>query len=139
MNRLVADHGARLDGASEEAAYFRSRSGIATLWFGMLAAPASWYLHLNVSYALVRWVCETGDVWLLHLTTVVALAVATAALLVAWRSWRRLGEPLLAAGSGTIGRSRFMALGGLAISSFFTLVLIVAWVPSFLIEPCLMQ
>lgn len=139
MSRVAPDPEGQLDGPTEEAAYFDSPRGIAALWFGVMAGPVSWYLHLNVSYALVRKICETGDVWLLHLTTLVTLTPALAGVFVAWRCWRRLGEPGVAAGAGTLGRSRFMALGGLGLSGFFTLVLLVAWIPDFLIEACALQ
>lgn len=119
-----------------ELAYFDSPRGIIALWFGFLGGPAAWYLHLNISYSLVRLICETGDTVLLHLTTFVTLAVALGALLVAVRSWRRLEQPRLTTGSGTAGRSRFLALGGIALSAFFALTLITAWIPDFLIEPC---
>lgn len=139
MKRLASER----EGEGREAhvpdEYFESRRGIAALWFGMFAGPASWYIHLNASYALVRKICETGDVWLLHLTTLVTLLPALAGLVVAWRSWRRLGEPDSTVGGGALGRSRFMALGGIALSGFFVLVLLVAWIPDFVIQPCGLQ
>lgn len=103
MKRLASER----EGEGREAhvpdEYFESRRGIAALWFGMFAGPASWYIHLNASYALVRKICETGDVWLLHLTTLVTLLPALAGLVVAWRSWRRLGEPDSTVGGGGTG------------------------------------
>ncbi len=139
MSRLASDPQSRSDPMTEEAAYFDSWRGITALWFGMLAGPVSWFLHLNVSYALVRKICETGDIWLLHLTTLVTLVPALAGVAVAWLSWRRLREPKVTTGPGTLGRSRFMALGGLGLSGFFALTLLVAWIPDFLIEPCALQ
>ncbi len=117
-------------------AYFDRREGIVTLWFGFLAGPAAWFLHLNISYSLVRLICVRGGFWLLHLTTLVTLVLAAAGVWVAWRSWQRLGEPEVTKGSGTLGRSRFMALGGITLSGFFLLTILVAWIPDFLLDPC---
>lgn len=136
MSRLASDPEGGPAETRRVLDYFDSRRGIAALWFGMLAGPVSWYLHLNVSYALVRKICESGDVWLLHLTTLVTLLPAIAGVIVAWRSWRLLGKPVDAVGGSTSGRSRFMALGGMALSGFFALVLLVAWIPDFVIRPC---
>ena len=124
---------------AHELEFFDTRRGIAVLWFGFVGGPLAWYLHLNISYALVRLICATGDTLLLHLTTLATLALAVAALVVAWLSWRRLRQPEVTTGSGTLGRSRFLAVGGIALSGFFALILIAAWIPDFLIDPCAWQ
>lgn len=117
-------------------AYFDRGSGILALWFGLLAGPAAWFLHLLVSYSLVRYICSSGAGWLLHLTTVGALLLAAAGLWVAWRSWTRIGEPEVTTGPATLGRTRFMALGGLMLNGFFLAIIVLAWVPDFLLHPC---
>lgn len=116
--------------------YFERGAGIAALWFGLLAAPAAWLLHLLISYSLVRLICDTGELWLLHATTIATLSLAAAGVWTAWRSWRRVGEPQDARGSGTLGRSRFLALAGLALSGFFLVVIAMAWLPDFFLSPC---
>lgn len=121
---------------SESRGYFDRDRGIAALWFGFLAGPAAWYLHLNISYSLVRLVCLHGHGWLLHLTTLAMLALAGAGVWVAWRSWDRIGEPEVTSGPGTLGRTRFMALGGIALSGFFLLIILLAWLPDFFLHPC---
>lgn len=131
---------ARLEPVSPaERAHFDTPRGLAALWFGFLGGPLAWYLHLNISYALVRLICQTGDTMLLHLTTFATFLVALAALLMAVRSWRRLQGPESTRGAGTAGRSRFLALGGIALSGFFALILLVAWIPDFVIDPCVWQ
>lgn len=116
--------------------HFDRGRGIAALWFGMLAGPAAWFLHLNVSYALVRYICLNGGRWLLHLTTGVTLVLAAAGVWVAWRSWKRMGEPAVTRGPGTLGRSRFMALGGLGLSAFFLAIILLGWLPGLVLDPC---
>lgn len=116
--------------------YFRSGSGTVALWFGLLAGPAAWFLHLNVSYSLVRFICFHGHGWLLHLTTLATLVLAGLGMWVAWRSWKRIGEPDVTTGPGTLGRTRFMALGGMMLSGFFLGIILLAWIPDLLLHPC---
>lgn len=122
---------------AEAEGYFSHRRGIAALWFGMLAGPAAWFLHLVISYSLVRLICQTGDSWLLHLTTFATLLLAAAGVLVAWRNVRRVGHLRATAADGTMGRSRFMAVSGIALSGFFLIVVLLAWLPDFFLSPCL--
>lgn len=123
--------------SSEPRVYFDEGRGLVELWFGFLAGPAAWFLHLNISYSLVRYICFSGAGWLLHLTTLATLLLAAAGMWVAWRSWKRIGEPDVTSGPGTLGRTRFMALGGLMLSGFFTAIVLLAWIPDFLLHPCM--
>lgn len=116
--------------------YFDEPAGVSALWFGVLAGPAAWLLHLNVSYALVRYVCASGAGWLLHLATLAMVALAAAGGIVALRSWRKVGEPKMTGGGGTLGRTRFMSIGGLALSAFFLFVILMAWLPDLILSPC---
>lgn len=137
--------------------YFDRGAGLSALWFGFLAGPTAWFLHLVISYALVVYVCRTGDVWLLHLATAGTVLLAGAGVLVAMGSWRRLfprSEPnapdvehatMMDQREGlrrsdpadpTIGRARLMALGGIALSGFFLAMILMAWVPDLVLSPC---
>lgn len=124
-------------GGRELAERFYPRRGVVRLWVGFLGGPAAWFFHLMVSYALVRYVCRSGAVWLLHLTTLVALGAAAAAIRLAWTSWRRAGEPVETRGGGVEGRSRFLALAGLLFAAFSALLVAAEGLPNFVLEPCL--
>lgn len=87
---MIASRPSRPSGPVSALAAMRPPGPIA-LWFGVLAPPAAWFLHLAVSYSLVRWVCFTGATWTLHLTTAVTLALAGAGGATAWWSLRELG------------------------------------------------
>lgn len=106
------------------------------LWLGVLAGPAAWFLHLNISYSLVRLVCSSGHGWLLHLTTIATLLLAAAGLWVAWRSWNRVAQPEVTKRPAMLERTRFIALAGIGLSGFFLLVILLAWIPEFLLHPC---
>lgn len=116
--------------------YFEAGRGIVALWFGLLAGPLAWFLHLNVSYSLVRLICLQGGRGLIEIATLTSLLLAAAGVWVALRSWRRIGRPEVTTGSGSFGRSRFMAAGGLGLSGFFFLVILVAWLPGLFLNPC---
>lgn len=123
-----AEHGA--------AERFAGRKGVALLWVGFLGGPAAWFFHLVVSYSLVRYVCFGGSIWLMHLVTGVSLLAGGAVAWLAWRNWRHTGSPLDSGGSGTRGRSRFLALLGVLFAAFSLFLIAVQGIPNFVLEPC---
>ena len=119
--------------------HFGGTGGTIALLAGFFAGPASWFTHLLVVYNLERYACFSGSVWLLHAASVVFLLLAASGGLLSWHSWRRLGEPERTRGAGTLGRSRFLALGGLVLSSFFFWIILMSWMPTFFLDPCTTQ
>jgi hypothetical protein len=106
------------------------------LWAGILAGPLAWGLHLQVSYALTQTACDTGHQWLLHLVSLGALLVVAAGGINALRLWRGLPAVSTNEGEELWTRSRFMALFGMAFSAFFGLVILAAWIPSWMLGAC---
>jgi hypothetical protein len=128
----------------------RHQVSLAALWFGLFAAPVVWSLQLLLLYPAVAHACFPRDrplaVPLLStdplvlLVSIVALAVATAAGLIALRSWRSTRaeqhageEHLLETGEG---RSRFMALGGMLLSGLFLFDIVMNGLPFLMLGPC---
>jgi hypothetical protein len=123
----------------------------AALWFGLFGAPAMWSLQLVTNSAFVSHSCFpksvplatpiTGSLWgVVLLTSIVAAVVAAAAGATAWRSWRRTQEEhhgghetLLEVGEG---RTRFMAVAGLLLSTIFLFGIVMNALPLFLLPPC---
>lgn len=66
----------------------------ATLITAVVAAPALWFLHLIVSYALAPHRCTTGSDWPMHLTTVLAIGGIVAAGALAHRQVRSGGAAM---------------------------------------------
>lgn len=108
--------------------------GLAPLWFGLLGGPVAWTLQLLIDYPLVAHYCfpdaarrivPTIDSLhlLVSIVSLLALAVAIAALLAAIRNWRGSGGEFgserskLTEAAPPPGRVRFMALGGILASS----------------------
>jgi hypothetical protein len=105
-------------------------------WVGLFLAPAAFFVHLQIAYVLVPWACVTrGQVWV-HVSGLVAIALA---LLSAWAGWlahgRSENEQTNDAG-GPVPRTRFMGTVGLCTSAVFALLLIAQWAAGFIISPC---
>lgn len=113
-----------------------SGPGHLALWFGVLAPPAAWFLHLVVSYSLVRYVCRTGSYWTLYLTTAGTAALAVAATLVAWRAHRELRRKRSSGDSPGHGRAAFLALSGIAMGLAFLGAIALQAIPNFILDPC---
>lgn len=126
----------RADAAAGEDAGLSRPWELAALWVGFLGGPAVWFAHLGVSYNLVRYVCLSGDHWLLHLATGIAVAAGAGVLWLAWRNWRRTGRPGHTGQSGEWGRSRFLALAGLLFAGYSLALIAVEAIPTFLLEAC---
>ena len=119
-------------GASEHIDRRRALQGLAS-WTSLLGAPIAWALEQQTSYTLVPFACATGRVWLLHAASVLFIILALGAGLIAWRSWHNPGH---VENQDALRRTRFMAIVGMADSAFFTLLILVQAVPSFIFGPC---
>lgn len=117
--------------------YYAGHRGIATLWLGFLLPPAAWLLHLGVSFSVATALCGSrSGVWILNLLTVAALGVSIAGGWLAWRNWHATGEDTNPDEGGTLARSKFLALAGLASSAFFSLAIGTAQLASWMVGPC---
>lgn len=121
----------------EKAEHFREPRTVAALWFAVLAGPVSWFLGLNLDYALVRIACTEQTMLPLHLVTLATLTLAVAGGRVAWREWRRAGVEWPGEGGSEISRSRFMSALGMQTSAFFSLVIVAQWMTKFFLAPCM--
>jgi hypothetical protein len=117
--------------------YYAGNRGIATLYAGVLLPPTGWFLHLTASFTLATQLCDGRHYWSLHAVLVVALAMAVAGGVLSWRNWRGTGSAFDDDRGGTIGRSNFLAIAGLASASFFGLVILLSEVPNWFLPPCL--
>jgi hypothetical protein len=117
---------------------------LAALWFGLFGAPAVWGVQLMLNCALVAHSCYPGVVprstplfgglgTAVLVASVVALAIAAAAGLTAWRSWRATRYRHVDAEDG---RTRFMARAGMPVSGLFLLGVIMNAIPLFILPPC---
>ena len=130
----------------------RGMVSLTTLWFGIFGAPAAWALELITGYSLIAHYCYPRDVPLntspygaLRVTgmivCIVLVLVGIAALFTSIHSWRetRHGHDaehheLLEVGEG---RVRFMAFGGVLLSTMFLFALIMSALPVFTNSLCM--
>lgn len=114
----------------------KQNSNTVLLWFGVMAGPIAWSLHLLVSYALVQPACEHGLAFLLYLVSLATLAIATLGATIAWKHWRTTNETGGVSLRGIGGRPGFMAFFGLLASLFFLAGIILESVPLLFLGPC---
>ena len=119
----------------------------ASLWYGFAAAPLAWALQGLVGVVLSAETCPAGVAgWQilrqpgvrvgLALITLCLLAVAISAGVTSFRNWQRLsGQREFAHAEGT-GREAFMALGGVLISTVFSLGIVWASIPILMLQIC---
>lgn len=125
------------------------------LWFGLLGAPAAWFVTEFLGYLLAARSCEAGRNGInaygvgnppvvVGVLALLMLAVAVAAAWVAGGTLRRLGARPGAAAAGRLegdraaewGRARFMALAGVLTGVLFALGIVLIGLPPFLVRAC---
>ena len=107
---------------------------LASLWLGLVSGPLAWAALLQTNYVLSYVSCETHRTWMLHAASLTALALVGAGALAAARVWRRT----LTGGVRPMmdGRARAMAVGGIAMSAWFGLVILATEIPVLVLAPC---
>lgn len=106
------------------------------LWYGVFGGVAAWKLQLVTNYALFPYLCWHRLEIVNHLLSLVFFLMALSAALVAFRAWRHMGEATDLGQGGVIGRSRFMAVGGILLSLYLALVILGQWVPNVVLSAC---
>lgn len=102
------------------------------LWFAFGGGAAAWFVRLGLSYLVVPEVCRSGWTFVLHVITLVTLAIAVAASYLGYRSYRDAG------GEGAMAndRKRFLGLASCFLSAFFAGVIVLESAPNLFIDPC---
>jgi hypothetical protein len=86
------------------------------VWYALLAGIGAWTIHLVFFAAYVQYSCnEDGTLWVMHLVTVVTLAMTAAAMGLCWRMLRRADGDESSDEEG--GRAQFIARLGLMIGA----------------------
>lgn len=106
------------------------------LWF---LAIVPWALQLFSSYGLLEWYCENPDSIsgssvrsLMYVITFVCVSIVLLALILSLRLRRQL-PPFK---TTTLSRAKFMANGGILLSSFLTVTILVQGWPALIIPLC---
>jgi MFS family permease len=105
-------------------------------WALLLGPILAAYLQEQLSYAMVSWACTRGLRFLVHLPTLLGLAIIAVCAVLSWRRLVAAGfrEPHDERSSDA--RARFMATASLTMAAFATLLVVAQWLPTIFIHPC---
>jgi hypothetical protein len=123
--------------AADEFAELRTPRHIKREWVAVLVPPLAWMLGLVAKYALVPFVCGSGDTIWLHLVSIVTLLAALGASALSWRLYQRTGEEWPDDRIHTLDRGRFMAAMGMLSGALFGIAIIAQWLTSAFLNPCM--
>ena len=106
------------------------------LWSAVLAGPILWLLSFQAKFSWNPWACASQAKLILFFISLAAFWLTASAGFLAWRQWYALGHQPPADAGATLARSRFMALGGMAFSAGFCIVIVAQVIPDLLFEVC---
>ena len=105
------------------------RTRIALAW---AVPPAAWFVTLEANYLLARWVCATGERWVLSAIALLASAAIVLSALPTAPSATDLGtDP-----EQPMTTRRFLVLAGLLLAAASLLGVAALAVPGFIHRPC---
>ena len=111
-------------------------TGILGLAYGFVAPPLSALMMQVVAYAGVQWACGRNNVVTIQLIPVIFLLLAVVGVWLSWRDWSSVGRTTRAEGATISERTRFLALSGLILSVFSTVLILAMWLPMIVFDPC---
>jgi hypothetical protein len=124
----------RLENEDDRQAAARTGGSLA-MWFALIGGPFAALLNITVNYPAVDRACVNDSSVLLHVLTLVFLAIAVVAGVTAWGIRERIGDRP-SAGGGPLARGRFMATVGILTASVSVFAIILQWIPIFYLGAC---
>ena len=120
-----------------ERARLRRWPGLLSLTLGVVIGPIAVLVNEELIYVTNMWACGTGKQLAMHVVPIVCLAVTVGVGLLAWRDWDRVGRGVEDEAATVDSRSRFLALGGMAISALSALIILAQWLAIFVFGACM--
>jgi hypothetical protein len=110
---------------------------IGALWTANLLGPVTVLLTQELSYVLAeKAACAHGQMWTVHLSFALGLGLTAIAASLGWREWRRWGAQPSTPEADPGGRSRFMSVVGMLVSTLSAIVVIAMWSATLFLHPC---
>lgn len=106
------------------------------LWWSLVAGFAAWGTDLGLSYMLEQHSCSTGHHYVLHVISLVCMAIALSGFGAGLSEFKRLPDNSSEEGGSRFDRAHFEALLGMAFSLSFAVVIIAGSVPRWILSPC---
>ena len=106
------------------------------IWLGLMAPPIAALLHVVAGYPIEHSACAMHTLVPFHVFTVCLLAVVGVAGLASRKEWRRRGSENPGDGPPPDGARRLMALMGVLGAVLFAFIIVVQWLPTTLLPPC---
>ena len=120
-----------------ERARLRRWPGLLSLTLGVVIGPIAVLVNEELIYVTNMWACGTGKQLAMHVVPIVCLAVTVGVGLLAWRDWDRVGRGVEDEAATVDSRSRFLAVGGMAISALSGLIILAQWLAIFVFGACM--
>ena len=111
--------------------------GLLSLTLGIVVGPVAVLVNEELIYVTNMWACGTGKQLAMHVVPIICLVVTLGAGLLAWRDWDRVGRGIEDEAATIDSRSRFLALGGMAISALSALLILAQWLAIFVFGACM--
>ena len=108
-----------------------------SLSLGVLLGPVIALTNQELLYAANMWTCGHGYRGTLHLIPLLCLAVTVGTAINAYRDWRATGGGVEEEEATVASRTRFLAIMGIGISVFSSLVVIAQWAAIAVFAPCM--
>ena len=105
--------------------------------FGVLGGPIVALANQVLIYGANMWACGHGIRSVMHIVPAVCLAVTLVAAMMSYRSWTGVGGGAEDEAATIATRTRFLAILGIAISVFSSLVILAQWTAILVFEPCM--
>jgi hypothetical protein len=107
------------------------------VWLGFLASPVAALMHLQLSYVFDHTSCSTGSTILIHVSTLVLIAIVVIGGIVSRSEWIKAGSGDPDQLPGPLGSRRLLSLGGILGSLIFGLFILAQWIPNLFLGPCI--
>ena len=107
------------------------------LWAGVIGAPVVWAVQMQTGYSLGPWLCKSQAYYVIHIITILCVALTLGAAWLSYRQWKQTGgESPDETDGGAVARRRFLGALGVITSLMFTMLIVAQGLASFFYDAC---
>lgn len=123
--------------SSDAVGKFTRWPGLLSLSLGLLLGPIVALANQQLIYTTNMWACGRGMQPPMHIVPLLCLIVSIGAGWTAYRDWKAVGGGVEDEAATVGTRTRFLAILGMIISVFSSLVIIAQWSTIFVFDACM--